>query len=217
MSKKRRSALANPHVWERGAVIARRLYESYDEYLAHQATKNELPKYLAGFNSGTDRNRAAHERRFAGCEALRGMRAVLCLGARLGCEVAALRNLGHFAVGIDINPVTTANRYVLPGDFHKLDFADGAVDAVYTNALDHAFDLDRVIGEVARVLRAGGVFMLHIVGGSDEGRWPGIYEATWWRDRASMIEHIATVGGFVADQPRALDGDWLEAVFRKPE
>jgi hypothetical protein len=48
-----------------------------------------------------------------------------------------------FSVGIDLNP-GPRNGYVLHGDFHNIIFADASIDAVYTNALDHSFDLQEL-------------------------------------------------------------------------
>ena len=66
--------------------------------------------------------------------------------------------LGHLAVGVDLNP-GAFNRYVLHGDFHHLVFPDSSFSAVYTNTLDHVFDLPRLVGEITRVLAPGGVLI----------------------------------------------------------
>ena len=52
---------------------------------------------------------------------------VLCLGARLGGEVRAFTAMGALSIGIDLNPGPN-NAYVLPGDFHHLQFAQSVFD-----------------------------------------------------------------------------------------
>ncbi len=143
----------------------------------------------------------------------------MCLGARLGTEVRALHALGHFAVGIDLNP-GEGNGYVLPGDFHAIVFPDGSLDAIYSNALDHVFALDRLVGEVRRLLRPGGLFVLDLMQGYEEGNVPGEFEATIWRDRDSFIERIVELGGFASEGVRDLGytrrDHWTQVVLRKP-
>jgi SAM-dependent methyltransferase len=203
-------------IWQRETQFARRNYDSYDAYLEHQASKLD----------------AAYERRvlkdedevaqftesFRQIEELRGSRSVLCLGARLGAEVQALRNLSYFAVGIDLNPGKN-NPFVHYGDFHALPFQDATVDAAYTNALDHVFDLDRVMSEVHRVLRPGGVFVADVLPGYDEGFLPGKYEATYWRRTDDLLAAIAGPSRFSRISLRALGtrgrNPWSQAVFRK--
>ncbi len=141
--QKRRQEVFASAGWQREGALAQRQYDSYESYLAHQAEK------LERIHDRRQRKEVLaledFRRRFADCEPLRGAHCVLCLGARLGAEVQALRELGHFAVGIDLNPGRD-NDYVCHGDFHDLKYADGSVDAVYTNAMDHVFDLPRVVG-----------------------------------------------------------------------
>ena len=203
--------------WSQEGDFARRRYASYDEYIEHQASK------LAGV---ADRLRETEERdfdqfleRFTACRPLAGMRNVLCLGARLGTEVRALHRLGHFAIGIDLNP-GSENSYVLPGDFHALVFPDGAVDAVFTNALDHVFDLERMIREVARVLRPGGILLAEFELGFGEGHVPGDFEATHWKNADVLIEQIRQLGSFTIDEVVDLGttrrGQRRQVVFRKP-
>ena len=157
-------------------------------------------------------------RRFAGCEVLKQAKSVLCLGARLGTEVKALHQLGYFAVGVDLNPGAD-NSFVLPGDFHHLVFADESIDAVYTNALDHAFDLSRVIGERGRVLRPGGLVIIDLLRGYEEGFVPGEFEAFHWARADGLIDRIIAIGRFEQLSARNLGyhrrDEWLQRVLRK--
>lgn len=187
--------------WEREADFARRRYASYDEYVRHQSSK--LDGIIERLRETEAEAFAEFQARFRACPELEGAGSVLCLGARLGTEVRALHELGLFAVGIDLNPGPD-NPYVLPGDFHQLVFPDGSVGAVYCNALDHVFDLDRVVGEVARVLRPGGVFLAEFEVGYGEGHVPGDFEATHWRDSEALVARIADVGKLVVENVREL-------------
>ena len=203
--------------WHRGEHQAQRSYASYDEYVTHQASK--LDKVMHRLRETEDNDYTEFKRRFEGCAPLREARSVLCLGARLGTEVRALHALGHFAIGIDLNP-GASNPFVLPGDFHAIVFPDGSLDAIYTNALDHVFDLDKVIAEARRLLRPDGVLVVDLVQGYEEGYVPGEFEATLWRDRDSFIERIRGLGGFSIDEMRDLGhtrrDHWTQVVFRKP-
>jgi SAM-dependent methyltransferase len=118
---------------------------------------------------------------------------VLCLAARLGTEVKAFIDLGAFAVGIDLNP-GKANRYVVVGDFHQLQFANHSVDVVFTNSLDHAFDLDRIVAEVQRVLTPGGHFIVEAMKGAEKGPSPAFYESYYWSSVEELWKRIGAVG-----------------------
>jgi SAM-dependent methyltransferase len=84
----------------------------------------------------------------------------LCLGARTGQEVVALKELGIKDVtGIDIVP---CEPHVIKGDIHNLDFKDNTFDFVYTNIIDHSIDPKKMISEIERVLKVEGVFFLQI-------------------------------------------------------
>lgn len=204
-------------LWEHDEEGARRKYASYDAYVEHQASK--LEKIAHRLREKEDEDFAEFKRRFATCAALAGARSMLCLGARLGTEVRALHDLGYFAIGIDLNPGEN-NPYVLPGDFHHIVFPDGSVDAVYTNALDHVFSLERVVGEVRRLLRPGGVFVADLELGSEEGFVPGEYESAMWRDHEVLIDKIRDAGRFIVDEVRDLGRTrrdrWTQVVFHKP-
>jgi SAM-dependent methyltransferase len=218
-ARRRQAGFFEDERWQHDAAGSRRVYGSYEEYVQHQGAK--LDELMPRLRETEDDDFAEFRRRFESCPQLREARSVLCLGARLGTEVRALHALGHFAIGIDLNPGAD-NRYVLPGDFHAIVFPDGSVDAVYSNALDHAFDLDKVMVEVRRLLRPGGLFVLDLLQGYDDedGFVPGEYEAMIWRDRETFLRRIADLSGFRMDTVRELGKTrrdrWTQAVFRKP-
>jgi SAM-dependent methyltransferase len=138
-----------------GEAFQKRRYDSYDAYLEHQKAKletHEFGQYDQEFR------RTLRERLTALAIEWQG-RNVLCLAARIGTEVKAFLDLGAFAVGIDLNP-GKENRYVVHGDFHELQYAPDSIDVVYTNSLDHVFDIDRLAKEVLRVLKPDGLFLV---------------------------------------------------------
>ena len=96
---------------------------------------------------------------------------------------------GAFAVGIDLNPERD-NRWVVVGDFHALQYADASVDVVYTNSLDHVFELERVLAEVRRVLKLEGTFLVEMGLGTEEGGEPDFYEELSWKRSDELIERI---------------------------
>lgn len=176
-----------------------REYDSYGDYLTHQAAKRDTltTEALEGYGKLLVSALIAR----LGGRSWRGA-SVLCLGARMGSEVRAFIDLGAFAVGVDVNP-GPQNAYVVWGDFHRLNFAAQSLDAVYTNALDHVHDLSEVAREVRRVLKPDGVFLVDAVRGEAEGG-PGLgaYESLAW----------ATVDELVA----ALEREGLVCLKRQP-
>jgi SAM-dependent methyltransferase len=216
-ARRRNAAFFDNARWHHREWDSRRVYGSYDEYVQHQAAK--LDQILPRLRETEDQDFAEFKRRFESCGQLREARNVLCLGARIGTEVKALHALGYFAVGIDLNP-GAHNAYVLPGDFHAIVFPDGSLDAIYTNALDHAFSLEKIMAEASRLLRPRGLLIVDLLEGLDRGFVPGEYEAFIWRDREEFLERISDLGGFakeaVRDLGRTRRDRWTQVVFRKP-
>lgn len=204
--------------WERDDGLARRRYQSYDAYVRHQASK--LDGIMEKLRAQEPEDLRAFERAFRDCPGLEGARNVLCLGARLGTEVRALHEMGFFAVGIDLNP-GPENPYVLPGDFNALVFPDGSADAVYTNTLDHAFDLSMILAQVKRVLRPGGAFIVDFFEGYEEGFIAREFESTHWESGDSLLSAIGAQGGLTLESLRDLGQrrgmNWRQAVFRKAQ
>lgn len=176
-----------PRPWQGKDGFRARMYSTYDEYQKHQVSKLGKLK-LDEYNERLRRELASRVKRIP--EIMRGS-TVLCLGARLGPECQSFIDSGAIAIGIDLSPGTN-NRFVVTGDFHDVQYADRSFDAVYTNALDHAFDLERVIAEARRVLKPSGVLIAEIVRGSrDEGgREPGDFESIWWEHVDGVIARI---------------------------
>ena len=200
--------------WKHEGAVSQRQYGTYDEYVAHQKAKLDDLGGEAFINP--DKATGMFRRRFELVSGLSDGAKVLCLGARRGEEVRALRELGCDAIGIDLNPGKD-NPYVVPGDFHALDYKDGALDAVYVNCLDHAFDLKKIVGEVHRVLRKDGRFIVDIVRGYDEGYTVGNRDAMHWPLAEGFARHLADIGGFKFHQFRDLaehgSPDWTQAIL----
>lgn len=137
-------------------------YNSYKEYIKHQRAKTDIPSFRQWLN---DNVQARYSRFLVRLKPLKniiqGVK-ILCLGARFGEEVRALHKLGFTeTVGIDLNPGDD-NKYVIKGDFHDLSFPDDSFDGIYTNCLDHAYDLRKISVEAHRVLRPGGILAIGI-------------------------------------------------------
>jgi len=184
-------------------LSARRL-ASYEDYLSLQRSKLEyldLSEHEQAF-------RRVLRERVGDLGFVRPGVTVLCLGARLGSEVAAFIDCGTFAVGVDLNP-GTANPYVVTGDFHALQFADRSVDVVYSNSVDHAFDLKRLLAEVRRVLKPEGHLVLELDPGTHERAEPAddLWQTLAWNATDDLVNAVRTEGFFVVgrrkyDYPR---------------
>ncbi len=165
-------------------------FRTYEDYLELQKSKLEFME-LAGHEK---RFRKALAERLSALPMLRG-RTALCLAARLGGEVRAFKDLGYFAVGIDLNP-GVQNDAVCYGDFHDLQYPDRSADVVYTNSLDHVLKLDRLLAEAARVLSSDGVFIVEADPGaeSEDGTEPDLWATTRWATVDALQARIAEAG-----------------------
>jgi SAM-dependent methyltransferase len=185
-----------------------RSYESYDEYVTHQIQKfDEIIKMGVGYTNdivGLYRNRFyrrfKHLKHFVERDAK-----ILCAGARQGTEVEVLQDLGFKnAYGIDLNP-GPKNRWVVEGDFMNIDAEDDSIDVFYTNAVDHAFELDKFFAEHARVLKPDG-YAIYDIGVDAKG---GIFEAVSWDSDAvvfqMMLKHFKKVVKVETDE----DWQWI--------
>lgn len=166
-----------------------RVYKDYRAYLRHQAGK--LPRIDLRDYDRTYRT-TLRERLQSLPRSWDGAR-VLCLGARIGTEVKAFLDVRAFAIGIDLNP-GPANHYVVHGDFHQLQYPDGSADVVFSNSLDHVFDVPRWMAEVRRVLRPAGMLLLEVGRGLHEGGRPEFYESLCWNSVEELVAEIERHG-----------------------
>jgi ubiquinone/menaquinone biosynthesis C-methylase UbiE len=68
------------------------------------------------------------------------------------------------------------------------------VDVVYTNSLDHAFDIDRIAREILKVLKPKGLLIVEAVQGRDQGVNPGFFESFFWSNIDELIGAFETAG-----------------------
>lgn len=183
-----RGAPSGWHPLEEGA-LKKRSYKSFDLYLKHQAAKPGSVQYT----DHDEHIRAALRSIVMADDILRPGMSVLCLGARFGGEVQAFLDLDCFAVGIDIR-TSSHNKYVVYGDFQDVQFPDRCVDAVYSNALDHAFDPEKVVSEMMRIVKPDGYLLLDVPKGEGEGHPPGLYESFYWRTVDDLIAVLTRRG-----------------------
>ena len=195
-----------------GEAFQRRSYDSYQDYLEHQKAKLETHE----FGQYDEEFRQALRERLRPLELEWRGRSVLCLGARIGSEVKAFLDLGAFAVGIDLNP-GRENRYVVQGDFHNLPYAPNSIDVVYTNSLDHVFDLERMAKEVLKVLKPGGLFLVEAVHGRDQGIDPGFFESFFWKNIDELVS-VLEKAGFAVSRRTPITHPWPgeQICFRRP-
>ena len=90
----------------------------------------------------------------------RGSR-VLCVGCRNGVELDEFRARGfEDVVGIDLFSQRPDIRVM---DMHRMTFADDSFDVIYaSHALEHSYDLQRVIREIERVGRNDAVVAVEV-------------------------------------------------------
>ena len=195
-----------------GEAFQRRSYDSYDDYLEHQRAKLETHE----FGQYDDDFRQALRERLTSLELEWQGRNVLCLGARIGSEVKAFLDLGAFAVGIDLNP-GKENRYVVQGDFHDLQYAPNSIDVVFTNSLDHVFDIERIAKEVLKVLKPDGIFLVEAVQGRDQGINPGFFESFFWQNIDQLVRVFGNAG-FTVSRRTPITHPWPgeQICFRRP-
>ncbi|MFM8457321.1 MAG: class I SAM-dependent methyltransferase, partial [Chthoniobacterales bacterium] len=157
----------------------------------HQKLKlEELVKIKGGFsNFDIFDYRVKFYTRFKHLSALLPRSAqILCCGARQGTEVDVLRDLGFAnARGIDLNPGPD-NPLVAEGDMMKLAAPDNSLDLIYTNCVDHSFDLDAMITEHARALKPDGYLLYDIAFNEEEGA--GVWESIAWEREEDVVRRL---------------------------
>jgi SAM-dependent methyltransferase len=134
--------------------LGRRHPPEYRGYLATQLRRTLSKREInSGVGAVTLINRVAEEQPSGG--------AVLCVGCRNTLELDWFRSRGfEDVVGIDI---FSQRADILVMDMHEMSFTDNSFDVVYaSHSLEHSYDVDRVVREIARVARDGAVVGIEI-------------------------------------------------------
>jgi SAM-dependent methyltransferase len=165
------------------AIEKRRKYENYEQYVEHQLAKTSSPRLKKRWLKKFDGKVKKFKVRFSHLEkygVFNSGKSALCMGARMGEEVVALKEMGIDALGIDLEP-NPPN--VIKADFNNLPFDPETYDIVYTNSFDHAFDADVFFDNVYKVLKKDGYFIIDV--------FPG--EANYARCEVLMIGAVEDV------------------------
>ena len=194
-------------------------YESYEKYIDHQKEKTLDPvrreKWL-GQEWGLKINGFKQE--FNKLSSfLTSDKKCLCLGARTGQEVVALKEMGiNEVIGIDIVP---HEPYVIKGDIHNLEFEDETFDFVYTNIIDHSIDPKKMISEIERVLKNDGIFFLQIQLGLNQDEYTVFEIQNPVYDIATLFNksYCLTIKHVNNDGSSNFAGMNVELLFRKDE
>lgn len=185
---------------------------NYKFYLFHQKLKSffRLEKLNDSYNSRLKE----FEKEFKNIEFL-GLKKILCVAARLGTEVHALRNLNYDAIGIDIF-VTKNNKYVRYGEFENIPYENQTFDAVYTNSVDHIYDLEKTVNEIDRVLNTRGYLLLSLMKGIDEGfEMAGTFETLVWKKRFDIISKIQKINNYKLVKEVDINKVYTLYIFKK--
>ena len=157
--------LYRPGVRTRLRAGARRLAEAPHWLVLRRLGKRQPPEYRGylaiqlrrtlskretdpGVGAVTLINRLAEQQTSGG--------AVLCVGCRNALELDRFRARGfEDVVGIDL---FSQRNDILAMDMHEMSFADDSFDIVYaSHALEHSYDVGRVVREIERVARDGAI------------------------------------------------------------
>ncbi|RDX89512.1 hypothetical protein CR513_28751, partial [Mucuna pruriens] len=187
-------------------------YSSYEAYIERQLNKTLNPR-LRKIWTTSDWNRKipVFARFFQDLKAknlLHNASKALCIGARVGQEVEALRRIGvPDSLGMDLVPHLPL---VVRGDFHDQPFRNGTFDFEFSNVFDHALYPERFVAEIERTLKPNGVCVLHVALSRRADKYSAndLYsvEPLVKLFRNSALVHVRSVDGFGLD---------TEVAFRK--
>ncbi|KAI5059939.1 hypothetical protein GOP47_0024359 [Adiantum capillus-veneris] len=139
-------------------------FKSYEEYVNLQLRKTLNPKLRSLWTSKDWRRKvdvfSSVFQNLMNEGLLKPSDKVLCIAARVGQEVLALKEIGVVnAIGVDLVP---SPPLVVKGDMHRLPFKENSFDFEFSNAFDHALFPALFASEVERTLKPGGILVLHL-------------------------------------------------------
>lgn len=187
-------------------------YATYDSYIKKQLNKTLNPKLRKIWTTRDwDRKIQVFSKFFSELKnrnLLSDSSKVLCIGARMGQEVEALKRVGvSDSVGMDLVPYPPL---VVKGDFHNQPFDDETFDLEFSNVFDHALFPEKFVSEIERTLKTGGFCVLHVALSKRADKYSAndLYSIEPLKKlfKRSELVHTRTVDGFGLD---------TEVVFRK--
>lgn len=132
----------------------------YDSYVYMQGRKARDPKEYKKILANIEKRKRNFSFIFSDARHKLNKGSLLCLGARTGEEVEMAKENGFDpCIGIDLYPL---NDEVIKADWHDMPFEDAFFDNVYTNSIDHCYDVEILALEIKRVLRPEGRFFFQV-------------------------------------------------------
>ena len=192
-------------------------YEQYEDYITFQKQKTgNLEKRQKWLNEEWESKVEGFKTEFKKLrDFLTPDKKCLCLGARVGHEVAALQELGiKDTIGIDIIP---HEPYVTTGDIHALDFENNTFDFIYTNIIDYSIDPQKMINEAERVLKNDGVIMIQLQLGINNDEYAECISDNAFLDIVPLFNesYCVHMGPARQDKAPTIFGMNYELVFQK--
>ncbi len=169
--------------------LKKRKYPSYNTYKFHQKMKTFFR--WERLMSGYEINLKKFEIEFSKFKSTDiKIDNILCVAARLGTEVHALRNLDYNAIGIDII-YPKNSKYVHYGEFEEIPYPNNSFEAIYSNSIDHVYDLKKTLFEFNRIIKSEGYLLLRLMKGFEEGfEMDGAYESFAWAKTDDLLNEI---------------------------
>lgn len=187
-------------------------YKSYEAYIQRQLNKT-LNTKLRKIWTTRDWNRkipvfAKFFSELKTKNLLQETSKALCIGARVGQEVEALRRINVVdSIGMDLVPHPPL---VVEGDFHNQPFGNDTFDFEFSNVFDHALYPHKFVGEIERTLKPNGVCVLHVALSRRADKYSAndLYSVEPLVElfKNSVLVHVRKVDGFGLD---------TEVAFRK--
>jgi len=189
-------------------------YKSYEAYIQRQLNKTLNPK-LRKIWTTRDWNRkipvfAKFFSELKTKNLLQETSKALCIGARVGQEVEALRRINVVdSIGMDLVPHPPL---VVEGDFHNQPFDNDTFDFEFSNVFDHALYPQKFVAEIERTLKPNGVCVLHVALSRRADKYSAndLYSVEPLVElfKNSVLVHVRKVDGFGLD---------TEVAFRKKQ
>jgi len=77
----------------------------------------------------------------------------------------------------------------LYGDFHDIQFPQNTVDIVFSNCVDHVYDIDNFIEQIKECLKPNGYLIIEAwFDSQDVDKFKGFYESFWYSDLSHLIK-----------------------------